>query len=192
LSAAFAERVGAGLVAAGLLLCAAQGAPVLAVGAFDAVLVWVYARRSKSLGWLKTVCVCVLQSSVVLFVGAVLRRFDALLALLALYVFASTAFRELVKDRQDAPGDGACGARTPVLLHGRRLVDAVALASLAVSVGTVVPGYLWGLGNGWLLVLVPASACAYYGASRLEGRSYRRWMRLGWVLEALALLVGFR
>jgi geranylgeranylglycerol-phosphate geranylgeranyltransferase len=191
LSEAFAARLGLTLVAAGLLLCATRGARVFAVGAADAALLIFYARRSKELGWLKTAIVGVLHASVFFFIGAVLRRFDALLALASLYGFASSAFRELVKDGRDIEGDGRCGARTPVLLHGRRFVDAVALATLGMAAATSVPAYLWGLGNAWLLVLVPSAAGAYYRASRLQGRSATAWHWIGAALEGLTTLVCF-
>ncbi len=190
LSQRFALRAGVGFIIAGLGLCALGGPAAAGLGLFDALLLVVYAVHSKRLGWLKTITVCCLHASIFVFVAVVLNRFDAGIGLVAMYTFLSTAFYETIKDERDARGDRAGGDRTPLTLKlDRRKIDLAAHAALAASALLALPLYWFGWGNKLLLILVPCAAFWFYAASKLE-RKRAEWMKLGIVIEVMAIVWG--
>lgn len=165
-----------GLAAAGLI----SGTQVLAACAALAVMV-IYSPLLKPRPVLGNVAVAVVAGSPPLY-GAIAVGLPA--AGLVPWILAAWLHftREIVKDVEDEPGDGAIGRRTLPIAVGRRraMVVAAGVGLLFVPASLLLP---WNAGYRWIyfLIALPAQMLVLIAAT---------WLLLGRVGRVSALLKG--
>jgi geranylgeranylglycerol-phosphate geranylgeranyltransferase len=147
----------------GVLVVTALGATLLlpplaiAIAAVNLLALGTYTQWFKGRVLIGNLLVGWLTGSTVLFGAAAVRAVGPISVLLGGMVIGATVARELIKDIEDAPGDAAAGLQTAAIVWGRqrtmRTAMAVAIASVALSVGPVIIG-----GYGWSYILVIAIA----------------------------------
>jgi geranylgeranylglycerol-phosphate geranylgeranyltransferase len=153
------------LFAAGLALTVPCGLPCVVIAVANSLLLVAYARVLKRTVFWGNAAVSYLSASIYPFGGALAGIPAMVLTLpLAGITFLAMLSRELLKDAEDVPGDGAMGARTVPILYGVKrtvvVAYAVAVGAIAVSLLPVVPWwgrpYLAGIAVADLVILVGA------------------------------------
>jgi geranylgeranylglycerol-phosphate geranylgeranyltransferase len=134
------ERKNALVFSIGLFLAGAGLSLFLNAGAMSIVLIntcllIIYARYSKAMFLLSNILIAGMTASVFIFSGAILRRIDFNVIVLASSAFWVMMSREILKDIEDMEGDRSAGARTLPLRWG------IARAR-AVSTGLLCPAIL--------------------------------------------------
>ncbi len=187
-----AVRVAAAAFAASAALSAALGLGTFLVILADIVVLILYSRESKRLGWLKTAAVCWLEGSLFLLVILLLGRADRLVVLARLYTVLLAIFWECVKDIHDLRGDSLDEtARTPATMLGERKLLFVARSALAGAIFVDYAAYFLGLVNYWMPLLAPIAAALFFQASRQKNPGLSsKWMTLAVYVQAAIILIS--
>lgn len=191
LTRAECRRYYGGLAAASLLAAALAGPPMLVVAVLWHLLLYAYSAVLKGSFLLGNVTVAVVCSSGFV-AGAWLAGRPGVAWLPTLLAFFLLMGREIVKDVEDLPGDGACGATTLARRLGARRALGVALIFflLFTALGPS-PYWLRLVGPSYLLVFFGAVLPLLFLATLLMFRdtSPGNLVRVSWILK-LDMFVG--
>jgi geranylgeranylglycerol-phosphate geranylgeranyltransferase len=135
------------LFAAGVAASVFTNPICLAFAVFNALLLFVYAARLKSMPLVGNVAVAYLSGSMFLFGGA-FAGIEGLLHLLpiAVMTFLAMMARELLKDAEDVEGDEAGGASTlPIRIGVKKTAYCAFAFALLSVVASLAPFWWWGI-----------------------------------------------
>jgi len=104
----------------GLLIGIAISLWVGAVNFFAIFLLWLYSNQLKRLPFLGNFAVALLTAATVWIVAVRYQQFNDYVYMYALFAFAITLIRELIKDIEDLQGDSNFGCKTIPVIFGIR------------------------------------------------------------------------
>jgi len=175
-------------IGVGLSLFLNVGAMSIAI--INTCLLIIYARYSKTMLFSANVLIAGMTASVFIFSGAILKRIDLNVIVLASSAFFVMMSREILKDIEDIEGDRRAGARTLPIRYGSAKAKALSVALLCPAILLIfLPAILKAM-DGLSLGLVILAALSLVLSFFLQPRKSQRIIKLSAVIVLLAFLAG--
>jgi geranylgeranylglycerol-phosphate geranylgeranyltransferase len=162
----------------------------MSIAIINACLLIVYARYSKTMLFAANVLIAGMTSSVFIFSGAIMKRIDLNVIVLASSAFFVMMSREILKDIEDIEGDRQAGALTLPIKYGVPRSRAVSMVLLGPAVLLIfLPSVLKAM-DGLYLGLIILATLALVLSLFLPPPKSQKVIKLAAVIVLLAFLAG--
>lgn len=131
----------------------------------SALLLWLYSNQLKRMPFIGNFVVALLTGLSIYIVEILFQSGNILVIAYALFAFAFTLIREIIKDMEDLRGDATFGCRTLPVVYGlRKTKNLIYILSLAFLTGLCLLAYVF-VGEEMtlfcLLLIIPLGFLAY-------------------------------
>ncbi|MEP2771715.1 MAG: geranylgeranylglycerol-phosphate geranylgeranyltransferase [Fulvivirga sp.] len=131
-----------------------------------ALILWLYSNQLKRIALVGNITVAMLTALSIYVINVLYEEINYLVIAYALFAFAFTLIREVIKDMEDVKGDLTFGCRTfPVVYGLRKTKYLLYVVAVAFLIGLTALAYLF-IGTEMaafcLLLVIPLSILAYH------------------------------
>jgi len=174
----------------GIVLSVFLNVWAMSIAVINTCLLIVYARYSKTMLFTANVLIAGMTSSVFIFSGAILKRIDLNVIVLASSAFFVMMSREILKDIEDIRGDRLAGALTLPIKYGVRRARAVSTVLIFPAILLIYLLLLMKAMNGFCLALIILATMVLVLSLFLQPRKSQKAIKLAVLLVLAAFLAG--